>query len=130
MEKYLEKAVKSISESIRFDSSLSKGTAEMPFGKGAYDCLHHFLSLAEELGFQTKNYDNYVGEVLFGEQQEDFAILAHLDVVPAGGGWKKDPFGGEISDGKIWGRGAVDEHGPCHGFRYGINGVKGPGLVT
>lgn len=37
-------------------------------------------------------------------------LMAHQDVVPAGnaGNWTHDPFGGEIADGCIWGRGAVD----------------------
>ena len=35
-------------------------------------------------------------------------LLHHMDVVPAGSGWDKDPFSGEIDNGKIWGRGAID----------------------
>jgi acetylornithine deacetylase/succinyl-diaminopimelate desuccinylase-like protein len=36
-------------------------------------------------------------------------LIPHLDVVPASGeGWSRDPFGGERSDGFVWGRGAVD----------------------
>ena len=36
-------------------------------------------------------------------------LIPHLDVVPAeGASWSHDPFGAEISDGYIWGRGAVD----------------------
>jgi acetylornithine deacetylase/succinyl-diaminopimelate desuccinylase-like protein len=36
-------------------------------------------------------------------------LIPHLDVVPAHeAGWSRDPFGGEISDGYVWGRGAVD----------------------
>ncbi len=36
-------------------------------------------------------------------------LTAHLDVVPAeGDGWKHPPFGAEIHDGYLWGRGAVD----------------------
>jgi succinyl-diaminopimelate desuccinylase len=35
-------------------------------------------------------------------------LNGHFDVVPAGAGWTVDPFGGEIRDGKIWGRGACD----------------------
>jgi len=35
-------------------------------------------------------------------------LNGHIDVVPAGAGWTKDPFGGEVSDGKIWGRGSCD----------------------
>ena len=129
MEKYFDQAVASIAESIRFDSSLSESAPDMPFGKGAYECLHHFLSLAEKLGFETNNYDNYIGEVLFGEGEEEFAVLAHLDVVPAGSGWEKDPFGGEISDGKIWGRGAVDDKGPAICCLYALKALKDEGFV-
>lgn len=36
-------------------------------------------------------------------------LLGHLDVVPADpDGWQRDPFGGELIDDEIWGRGAVD----------------------
>ena len=35
--------------------------------------------------------------------------LGHLDVVPVNEDmWRRDPFGGELVDGEIWGRGAVD----------------------
>ena len=36
---------------------------------------------------------------------------SHTDVVEVGSGWSFDPFGGEISDGKIYGRGACDMKG-------------------
>ena len=36
---------------------------------------------------------------------------SHIDVVEAGSGWTTDPFGGELRDGKIYGRGACDMKG-------------------
>ena len=36
---------------------------------------------------------------------------SHMDTVEAAGEWTKDPFGGEVSDGRIWGRGASDMKG-------------------
>lgn len=36
---------------------------------------------------------------------------SHIDVVDVGHGWTKDPFGGELIDGKIYGRGACDMKG-------------------
>ncbi|MDQ3401490.1 MAG: M20/M25/M40 family metallo-hydrolase [Chloroflexota bacterium] len=36
-------------------------------------------------------------------------LMGHTDVVPANAeGWRRDPFGGELVDGEVWGRGAVD----------------------
>ncbi len=120
--------VESISESIRFDSSWSKPEPDMPFGKGARDCLKHFLALADSMGFETHNYDNYAGEVVYGEGEE-VAVLAHLDVVPAGSGWTKPPFGGLVEDGKIWGRGAMDDKGPAMCVLYAMKALKDEGFV-
>jgi acetylornithine deacetylase/succinyl-diaminopimelate desuccinylase-like protein len=35
-------------------------------------------------------------------------LLHHMDVVPAGEGWTREAFSGEIAQGRIWGRGAID----------------------
>ncbi len=36
-------------------------------------------------------------------------LMGHTDVVPVSpAGWRRDPFGGELVDGEIWGRGAID----------------------
>jgi succinyl-diaminopimelate desuccinylase len=43
-----------------------------------------------------------------GSGSPHFGFAGHLDVVPPGDGWKGDPFGGEIEDGVLVGRGAND----------------------
>jgi acetylornithine deacetylase/succinyl-diaminopimelate desuccinylase-like protein len=36
-------------------------------------------------------------------------LMGHTDVVPVNAdGWREDPFGGEVIDGEVWGRGAID----------------------
>jgi acetylornithine deacetylase/succinyl-diaminopimelate desuccinylase-like protein len=36
-------------------------------------------------------------------------LMGHTDVVPVNpAGWRRDPFGGELVDGEVWGRGAID----------------------
>ena len=43
------------------------------------------------------------------ESASDLILLHHLDVVPVEEkNWKHDPFSGELIDGEVWGRGAVD----------------------
>jgi acetylornithine deacetylase/succinyl-diaminopimelate desuccinylase-like protein len=47
-----------------------------------------------------------------GTGGEPLLLLSHLDVVPApADGWTHDPFGGDVADGYVWGRGAVDMKG-------------------
>lgn len=81
-----------------------------PFGKGVLDTLLFALGEAKRLGFNVKNLDGYAGYADIGEGKP-FYILGHLDTVPIGSGWTKNPFG-EISDGVIYGRGAVDDKLP------------------
>ena len=137
MQQYFEDIVRTTAEILRFDSSLKPAEEGCPFGKETADCLAYFLKLAEDMGFETRNYDNYVGEVIFGEGK-DFAILAHLDVVPAGSGWKYPPFGGvindDVSDGgvtgrKIWGRGAMDDKTPAVVCLYALKALKDEGIM-
>jgi len=137
MQKYFNEIVSSTVELIKFDSSMKAAIEDCPFGKEAADCLEYFLNLAKDMGFETHNYDNYVGEVVFGEGKE-FAILAHLDVVPAGNGWKYPPFGGvindDLSDGgvagtKIWGRGAMDDKTPAIVCLYAMKALKDANLT-
>ena len=48
-----------------------------------------------------------------GEGEPDLAFAGHTDVVPPGdpAAWSADPFGGEVRDGVLYGRGAVDMKG-------------------
>ena len=114
MSEYTDDISKKISQIVRFPSYQQPAERGMPFGAPAAEALTYFLSLAKNMGFETHNYDNYAGEVIFGEGEE-FAVLAHLDVVPAGSGWTHDPFGGEIDNAarRIWGRGTMDDKGPA-----------------
>jgi putative selenium metabolism hydrolase len=66
------------------------------------------------LGFRSVFRDE-LGDVVgfVGPQAEKTALLldAHMDVVPVAGKWRMDPFGGEIVDGRLYGRGSTDMKG-------------------
>jgi succinyl-diaminopimelate desuccinylase len=44
-------------------------------------------------------------------QRAGLVLSGHIDVVPAGQGWTRPPFGGDLVDGEVWGRGACDMKG-------------------
>ena len=60
---------------------------------------------------------------------EIVGILVHLDVVPAGDGWDFPPFDGVLSDGKIYGRGAIDNKGPTVAALYAMKALRDGGFV-
>ncbi|MBR0428273.1 MAG: dipeptidase PepV [Clostridia bacterium] len=97
---------------------------QMPFGEGCKKVLDYTLKLGERLGFRTKNIDNYCGYIEFGEGEKLVGIIGHLDVVPSGDGWKTPPFEASIRDGKIYGRGTIDDKGPVISALYAMKAVK------
>lgn len=58
-----------------------------------------------------------------GQGEPSVAIIAHLDVVPAGSGWKSDPFSARVRDGRIYGRGALDNKGPYAAAWAGVKAI-------
>ncbi len=54
---------------------------------------------------------------------------SHIDTVEAAGRWTKDPFGGEVSDDKLWGRGAADMKGALAASLCGAAYAKADGRL-
>jgi succinyl-diaminopimelate desuccinylase len=89
-----------------------------PCHDGAQDVLAEAL---ESLGFRTKRYpfegvDNLYARL--GGAAPNFCFAGHTDVVPVGdaAGWTVDPFGAEIRDGVMYGRGTSDMKGAIAAF--------------
>lgn len=98
-------------ELLRIDCTEGAPVGEHPFGENLTRALNLVLDKMRELGFSCENLDNYCGTASFGEG-ELFDVLGHLDTVPVGEGWEHDPFGAEIEDGILYGRGTLDDKGP------------------
>ena len=55
-------------------------------------------------------------------------LNGHFDVVPAGGGWTVDPFGGVVRDGRIWGRGACDMKAGLAAAMFAAEAIRRAGI--
>lgn len=78
------------------------------------EALEFALDLGEKMGFRTETcLDSQVGVIEMGNGEETLGILSHVDVVPAGDreDWDSDPYQTVIKDGRIYGRGTVDDKG-------------------
>ena len=78
-----------------------------------------FHSLVKELFpnlFRVAEYEDVDGSILLRWKGSDpslapVLLMNHHDVVEASGQWTHDAFSGDIADGKVWGRGALDTKG-------------------
>ena len=123
-----DEIIKAVQGCVQIDSVKAAPEEGAPYGKGCRAALDYALKLGESLGFKTGNVGNRVGYVEFGEGDEMVGVLGHLDVVPVGEGWTYPPFGAEIHDGKLYGRGVQDDKGPTIGAIYGLKAIRDLGL--
>jgi succinyl-diaminopimelate desuccinylase len=88
------------------------------------------LEMAARLGFRVKNVDNHAGYAEMGDGGELVGILAHLDVVPEGdaAAWDFPPYDASISDGMLYGRGAIDDKGPAVASLFAMRALRDSGI--
>lgn len=114
---------------IKVPSVKSEPLPGAPFGAEVRRCLDMVLEDAKNLGFDVRNFDGYAGDISMGPKGVNpLAILAHLDVVPAGDGWQMDPFGAQIIDGKMYGRGTSDDKGPAAAALFAMVAAQKAGI--
>ncbi|MCW2780793.1 MAG: dapE 4 [Marmoricola sp.] len=83
-------------------------------GPGERKAAEHVATLLDEVGIESELFESEPGRTSLiarwgGDQGDPILVHGHLDVVPANADdWKVDPFSGEVEDGQVWGRGAVD----------------------
>ena len=101
-----------------------------PFGAGAKAVLEEALKMAEEMGLETYNAENYIGWAqVNGTTDKTVATITHLDVVPAGNGWDADPFKMRREGDWLIGRGVLDDKGPSVLCLYIAKFLKEQGIT-
>ncbi|MFT4007560.1 MAG: Sapep family Mn(2+)-dependent dipeptidase [Lacrimispora sp.] len=118
----------SVRELVSIDSVESEAFEGAPFGTGVKRALECALDISGRLGFETVNLDNYMGYAQYGKGEDYVCAIGHVDVVPAGEGWKQPPFGGYEENGVIYSRGVLDNKGPVLACLYGLAAIKEAGL--
>ena len=99
---------------VELTSELIRCESITPKSDGSIDLI---ISYLEPLGFTCTKIDFGEGNekvenlyAKFGNLEPNICFGGHVDVVPTGDieNWSINPFGGDIKEGKIWGRGATD----------------------
>ena len=95
------------------NACVNDGTAESGTEIRSVDLLESYLRVP---GAELKRYEPVPGRASLvlriegrDPQAPSLHFMGHTDVVPVTpSGWRHDPFGGELIDGEVWGRGAID----------------------
>ena len=125
VESLRDSMIEDILKVVRIDSVQSTALPGKPFGEGVAAALDMALSIAKELGFQTRNIDGYMGYAQYGEGEDYIGVIGHLDVVPVGDGWNQPPFSGYVDEnGRIFSRGILDNKGPVMSCLYALYAIK------
>ncbi|MDR0357571.1 MAG: dipeptidase PepV [Clostridiales Family XIII bacterium] len=129
-------------ELIAFKSVKGEPSEGKPFGEGVHLAYMYMLEKGRSDGFEISDVDGFGGHIEWSGMEldeggevisladETLGIPVHLDVVPEGSDeWSHAPFGAEIEDGKIYGRGAADNKDAVAAVYSAIKALKDSGYV-
>lgn len=125
---YKDEILEDIVNIVEIPSVRGEAKNGKPFGEQSAKALQFCLDLADSMGFTTKNVGNFAGHIEYGDGDEIFGVLAHCDIVAAGDGWNTDPFKATFDNGRLYGRGTMDDKGPAIAAIYCLKALKDLGI--
>ena len=124
-----EEFFRNIGRLVAINSVEEAPQEDAPFGIGPKKALDEALAISSELGLGTRNCENKIGYAFIGGEDDRYlATITHVDVVPAGPGWKADPFVMRDREGYILGRGVIDDKGPSVVCMYALKFLQEQGI--
>lgn len=129
-------------EAVAFTSAMIRVPTVNPPGELYDDCARLIGRELQACGFETEYHPaegrpehtrehpriNVVGSRRGKSERPVVHLNGHFDVVPAGAGWTVDPWGGEVRDGKIWGRGSCDMKAGIAAAVYACEAIRRAGI--
>ncbi|MDD7584621.1 MAG: Sapep family Mn(2+)-dependent dipeptidase [Coriobacteriaceae bacterium] len=134
-----DEMIEAIRRIVRQKSVRGEPEEGAPFGADVRAALDQTLEVCRGLGFETTNVDGYMGYASWSSEGGNggglplpgyVCAIGHLDVVPEGSaGWKVEPYSAHLENGRITGRGVLDNKGPIYACLYGLWALKRLGLA-
>ena len=136
-----------LDEAITFLQGLIRIPTTNPPGNAYPACAHYIGEHLQTLGYTIEYLPltdaevaelapygaglpriNVIGRLPGSQPNPLMHFNGHMDVVPVSPGWSTDPFGGEVREGRIYGRGASDMKGGLAAQVYAIEAIRRAGL--
>ncbi len=125
-------------EEVRFLQALVQVPTDTPPGNNAphaqrtaellstfgWQAEQHAVPEAEVRDYGLASLTNLIVRRRFAEGGSTVALNAHGDVVPPGEGWTHDPYGGEVADGKLYGRASAVSKSDFATFSFALRALE------
>jgi succinyl-diaminopimelate desuccinylase len=130
-------------EAVAFTADLIRVPTVNPPGEAYEDCARLIGDRLERSAFDVEYFAaegrpehtpshpriNVVGTQRGRTLHPVVHLNGHFDVVPAGDGWTRDPFGGQVIDGRIYGRGSCDMKAGIAAAFFAVEGIRRAGIA-
>ena len=128
---HFDEEVKFLQELVRVPTDTPPGnnaphaerTAELIAAWGL-DAEKHAVPAQEVKDYGLESITNLIVRRRYGDGGRTVALNAHGDVVPPGEGWTHDPYGGEVEDGKLYGRAAAVSKSDFASFTFALRALE------
>jgi acetylornithine deacetylase/succinyl-diaminopimelate desuccinylase family protein len=128
---HFDEEVKFLQELVRVPTDTPPGnnaphaerTAELLAAMGLA-AEKHVVPEKDVLAAGLQSITNLIVRRRYGDGGKTIALNAHGDVVPPGEGWTHDPYGGEIVDGKIYGRATAVSKCDMASFAFALRALE------
>jgi succinyl-diaminopimelate desuccinylase len=141
-DRILRAVEESTDELVDFTAELVRIPTVNPPGDAYEDCAHVIGARLDRFGFEVEYHTaeerpehtpehprvNVVGKLPGGRPNPLVHLNGHFDVVPVGSGWTVDPFGGDVRDGRIYGRGTADMKAGLAAAVYAVEALRRAGV--
>jgi len=119
-----DEMIKDLGKLIEINSVRTKSEEGAPYGIESRAVLTAAQKMLEERGFDVSVFEDMMITANYGPTPPLMGILAHLDIVEGGDGWSTDPLKMTEKDGKLYGRGVIDNKGPSIAAMYAMYCVR------
>lgn len=125
----LEKYAQSLSQMLRCKTiSVRDSYDDTEFAKLRAVVEDWFPKLHQAGNRQIFSQDCWLYKIPGRDESRNILLMSHHDVVAADDKWTRDPFGGEIAEGKVYGRGAADTKGSLCGILWAMEELLAEGF--
>lgn len=141
----LDQVTRLTDDMVAFTQALVRIPTVNPPGDGYAQCADLIAGKLQDLGYAVESLPaeglpehtrehpriNVIGTLSAANAgaKTTLHFNGHYDVVPAGSGWTVDPFGAEVRDGRIYGRGTCDQKAGIAASVYAIEAIRRAGVT-